>query len=146
MKYLKNEEEAKDAVQQIFMKAIIELGKYKVSYLKSWLYMVAKNYCLMQLRNQTVFVAVDDKNSFSETENNRPLQIEKENTLQLLEIAITELNKEQNTCVTLFYLQKKSYQEIVVETGFNLLQVKSHIQNGKRNLKILLEKKMDALQ
>ena len=45
MKYLKNEEEAKDAVQQIFLKAITELSKYKVEYFKSWIYMVAKNHC-----------------------------------------------------------------------------------------------------
>ncbi|HRF25092.1 MAG TPA: sigma-70 family RNA polymerase sigma factor, partial [Chitinophagaceae bacterium] len=46
MKYLKNEEEAKDSVQQIFLKVIQELHKYKVEYFKSWLYMVAKNHCL----------------------------------------------------------------------------------------------------
>ncbi|HQR02228.1 MAG TPA: sigma-70 family RNA polymerase sigma factor, partial [Ferruginibacter sp.] len=48
MKYLKNEEEAKDAVQQVFLKAIHELHKYKVEYFKSWIYMIAKNHCLMQ--------------------------------------------------------------------------------------------------
>jgi RNA polymerase sigma-70 factor (ECF subfamily) len=146
MKYLKNEEEAKDAVQQIFMKAITELGKYKVSYLKSWLYMVAKNYCLMKLRNQPVFVAVDEKNDLIAPENLLPQIAEKESTLQLLEIAINDLNQEQKTCVTLFYLHKQSYQEIVNATGYNLLQVKSHIQNGKRNLKKLLEKKMEDQQ
>src|ERR1700740_908491 len=52
MKYLKNEEEAKDSVQQIFLKVIQELHKYKVEYFKSWLYMVAKNHCLMKLRDR----------------------------------------------------------------------------------------------
>ncbi|HKZ66970.1 MAG TPA: sigma-70 family RNA polymerase sigma factor, partial [Chitinophagaceae bacterium] len=52
MKYLKNEEEAKDSVQQIFLKVIQELQKYKVEYFKSWLYMVAKNHCLMKLRDR----------------------------------------------------------------------------------------------
>ena len=56
--------------------------------------------------------------------------------------AMKELNPEQKQCVTLFYLQKKSYQEINEITGFSMLQVKSYIQNGKRNLKILIEKKM----
>jgi RNA polymerase sigma-70 factor (ECF subfamily) len=55
-----------------------------------------------------------------------------------------ELNPEQSTCIQLFFLQKKSYQEIADQTQFNLLQVKSHIQNGKRNLRILMEKKMKA--
>ena len=52
MKYLKNEEEAKDSVQQIFLKVIQELQKYKVEYFKSWMYMVAKNHCLMKLRDR----------------------------------------------------------------------------------------------
>jgi DNA-directed RNA polymerase specialized sigma24 family protein len=52
MKYLKNEEEAKDSVQQVFLKAIAELQKYKVTYFKSWLYMVAKNHSLMKLRDR----------------------------------------------------------------------------------------------
>ena len=145
MKYLKNEEEARDAVQQIFLKSITELGKYKVTYLKSWLYMVAKNHCLMKLRDKNIFIPVAEKNQLSAPENDREELVEKEITLTLLENALEELNKEQKTCVTLFYLQKMSYQQIVTETGYNLLQVKSHIQNGKRNLKILVEKKMQKM-
>src|SRR5450631_438569 len=59
MKYLKNPEDARDAVQQIFLKAITELHKYEVSYFSSWLYMIAKNHCLMQLRNQRRGISVD---------------------------------------------------------------------------------------
>jgi RNA polymerase sigma-70 factor (ECF subfamily) len=145
MKYLKNEEEAKDAVQQIFLKAITELGKYKVIYIKSWLYMVARNYCLMKLRDKNVFISVEEKTQLAAAENDRKEIADKEATLTLLENSLEELNPEQKTCVTLFYLHKKSYQEIVDTTGFSLLQVKSYIQNGKRNLKILVEKKMNRL-
>jgi len=144
MKYLKNEEEAKDAVQQVFLKAITELGKYKVDYLKSWLYMVARNHCLMKLRDKNVFVPVEDNTQLPSPESNTNELVNKEITLTLLETSLEELNPEQKTCVTLFYLQKKSYQEIVDTTGYNLLQVKSYIQNGKRNLKILVEKKMNT--
>ena len=108
--------------------------------------MVAKNYCLMKLRNQPVFVTVDEKNDLAAPENVLQQIAEKESTLQLLENAINDLNHEQKTCVTLFYLQKQSSQEIVNATGYNLLQVKSHIQNGKRNLKKVLEKKMEDQQ
>lgn len=142
MKYLKNEEESKDAVQQIFLKAITELGKYKVEYLKSWLYMVAKNHCLMKLRDKHVIVSAEEQKGLTAPESEKDALIEKEITLNYLEKALEELNDEQKTCVTLFYLQKRSYQEIADTTGFSLLQVKSHIQNGKRNLKILVEKKM----
>jgi RNA polymerase sigma factor (sigma-70 family) len=146
MKYLKNEEEAKDAVQQVFFKAINELHKYKVDYFKSWIYMVAKNHCLMKLRdkgkytteiNEQLMAAPDepaDKNSY----------IEKDKALTKMARALTQLNKEQQLCITLFYLDKKSYQEITAQTQFSLLQVKSHIQNGKRNLKILMERNQKA--
>ncbi|NCI50484.1 sigma-70 family RNA polymerase sigma factor [Sediminibacterium roseum] len=142
MKYLKNEEEAKDAVQHIFLKAITELAKYKVSYIKSWLYMVARNHCLMKLRDKNIFIPVENTAELAAAESSEKELADKETTLSLLETSLAELNPEQKTCVTLFYLQKKSYQEIVEATGFSLLQVKSYIQNGKRNLKLLVEKKM----
>lgn len=146
MKYLKNEEAAKDAVQQIFLKAIVELEKYKVTYLKSWLYMVAKNHCLMNLRDRHIFIPVEERTEIIATETGPEERINKEATLTILEKALSELNREQKTCVTLFYLQKKSYRDIVDTTGYTLLQVKSFIQNGKRNLKLLIEKKMKATE
>ena len=142
MKYLKNPEEAKDAVQQIFLKAITELHKYEVSYFSSWLYMIAKNHCLMQLRNRRQGISVDLVNELV-SEINDPDPFQDEALLRDLEEAIQHLNSEQKTCIRMFYLEKKSYQAIASETGFNLLQVKSYIQNGKRNLRILLEKKID---
>ncbi len=146
MKYLKNEEEAKDAVQQIFLKAITELGKYKVIYIKSWLYMVARNHCLMKLRDKNVFIPVEEKTQFAANEPDKAELAHKEIALTLLETSLEELNAEQKTCVTLFYLRKKSYQQIAELTGFSLLQVKSSIQNGKRNLKILVERKMNTAE
>ena len=148
MKYLKNEEEAKDAVQQIFLKSITELHKYKVDYFKSWIYMVARNHCLMKLRDKHGRLSVDiNELSIASPDDdlNKKMHAEKDRTLEIMETALNELNKEQKQCVTLFYLDKKSYQEITYITGFNLMQVKSYIQNGKRNLKLLLDKKMNAL-
>jgi RNA polymerase sigma factor (sigma-70 family) len=145
MKYLKNEEEAKDSVQQIFLKVIQELHKYRVEYFKSWLYMVAKNHCLMKLRDRQGKQTTELNDRFSAAANSETdwqALIQNNHTLDLLQSALAELNPEQYQCVTLFYLQKKSYQEISAETGFNMLQVKSYIQNGKRNLKILIEKKL----
>ncbi len=142
MKYLKNEEAAKDAVQQVFLKAINELHKYKVEYFKSWIYMIAKNHCLMQLRNKGRFNIEIDEQTFTaaaepDAKNN---YIEKEKTLTNMAGALQQLNNEQQLCVTLFYLEKKSYQEISQQTGYSIMHVKSHIQNGKRNLKIIMER------
>lgn len=141
MKYLKNEEDAKDGVQQIFLKIINELPKYKVEYFKSWIYMIAKNYCLMKLRDKgkittelnEKFIGVPD-----ETEE-KISQVEKDALLNKMITAIKQLSPDQQQCVSLFYLQKKSYFEIAEITGFTVGQVKSHIQNGKRNLRLMME-------
>jgi len=145
MKYLKNEEEAKDSVQQIFLKVIQELKKYKVEYFKSWLYMVAKNHCLMRIREKQGRITAEITDRLTarpEEETDRQILLQNDHTLDLMEQSLTELNPEQQQCVTLFYLQKKSYQEVSDETGFSMLQVKSYIQNGKRNLRLLVERKL----
>jgi len=143
MKYLKNEEEAKDCVQQIFVKVITELRKYRVDYFKSWIYTVARNHCLMKLRDQhgqpaplseTMAAAWDE-------EPGRNSHLEKEQWLEWMSQSLGELSPEQKLCVTLFYLEKRSYQEISLKTGYTPMQVKSYIQNGKRNLKLSMEKK-----
>ncbi len=142
MKYLKDEEAAKDAVQQVFLKVITELQKYPVDYLKSWLYTIARNHCLMQLRDKTKLISVSEDMHLADDPLSNLSAWDKEQSLILLEQALNELNAPQKTCVTLFYLQKKSYQEIVAGTGYSLMQVKSYIQNGKRNLKLLVAQKL----
>jgi len=142
MKYLKNEDDARDAVQQVFLKVINDLPKYKVEYFKSWLYMVAKNHCLMKLRGNGKKTTELNEQIFTKAENNEEIgsAVEKEVSLSNMEQALAQLNNEQKLCVTLFYLQKQSYQQIAGSTGFSTMQVKSHIQNGKRNLKILMQR------
>jgi RNA polymerase sigma-70 factor (ECF subfamily) len=145
MKYLKNEEEAKDCVQQVFLKAITELHKYDIRYFKSWVYMVAKNHCLMKLREKQGRQSADieQQQIADETDPTAKYQhLEKDKKLEMLGNCLSDLNNEQKQCVTLFYLEKKSYQEIAAMTGYSVMQVKSYIQNGKRNLKLLLEKKL----
>ena len=146
LKYLKNEEEAKDAVQQVFTKVIVEVDKYKVDHFKSWLYTIARNYCFMQLRNKVIPLpeeAIDNSNFHATEHPHAELSpiLEKEELLDLLNESLTELQPNQQQCVSLFYLDKKSYRQISQETGFNLHQVKSFIQNGKRNIRLLIEKK-----
>jgi len=140
MKYLKNEEDAKDCVQQIFLKIINELHKYKVEYFKSWIYMVAKNHCLMKLRDKGKITAeLNEKiTGVTDETEEKILLIEKDVLLNKMIEAIKLLSPEQQQCVSLFYLQKKSYSEVAEITGFTMLQVKSHIQNGKRNLRKLI--------
>ena len=143
MKYLKDETEARDCVQQIFLKVLTEIGKYRIDFFKSWLYMVAKNHCLMRLREKGSKSSkeLSDHHAVTTDIDNQEL-ITNEKNYDLLEEALNELNEEQKQTVILFYLNKNSYQQVSEKTGFTLMQVKSYIQNGKRNLKILLDKKI----
>jgi len=144
MKYMKNEEEAKDCVQQIFVKIITELPKYKVEFFKSWIYTIARNHCLMKLRDRhgrEPLVLTDTMTAAWDEDPGKRQHLEKDQLLDLMGQSLEELGNDQKSCVILFYLEKRSYQEIAGTTGYTLMQVKSHIQNGKRNLKLLMEKK-----
>lgn len=142
MKYLKDDHRAKDAVQQIFVKVIDELPRFRVTYFKSWLYIVAKNHCLMQLRKKgNKLQELPDKELWlPQDEQEQEEKWQKEAALQKLEKALPQLSEQQQVCIRLFYLQKCSYQEISEQTSYTLHQVKSYIQNGKRNLKLLMDR------
>jgi RNA polymerase sigma-70 factor (ECF subfamily) len=142
MKYLKDPELARDMVQQVFMKCMTELPRHRVEFFKSWIYQVTRNDCLMYLRKKKITVT-ELADNISSIETSLTDKSDQELQMQLLETAITTLNTEQKTCIQLFYLQKKSYFEITQSTGYSLLQVKSYIQNGKRNLKIEMENKIN---
>lgn len=141
LKYLKDRDEAKDASMQLFEKLLETLKSHEVENFKSWLYASARNHCLMQIRSK--------KGKFKEeidaldVENQFLLHPEEENALEenlgRLEECIKRLIEGQQECVRLFYLNEKCYKEITIVTGFDLHQVKSFIQNGKRNLKICME-------
>ena len=137
MKYLKDVDNAKDATMQIFEKLITDLPRHEVQVFKAWLYRVAQNHCLMILRSNnhlTKSVDVFSENSM-EFVDELHLKVEKEIQLTKMEDSLKDLNEDQRRCVEMFYLEKKTYIEIMQETGFNFMQVKSFIQNGKRNLK-----------
>jgi RNA polymerase sigma-70 factor (ECF subfamily) len=142
LKYLNDREDAKDAVMQLFEKLIDLLLKHEVENFKSWLYVTARNHCLMHLRaNKGKFV---EEFSVQHMENPMLLHLEEEpemeQNLTKLEKCIAELMSDQQQCIRLFYLNELCYKEIARVTGFELVQVKSYIQNGKRNLKICMER------
>ncbi len=144
MKYLKDTTVAEDAVMDVFEKLLTDLRAQDVQQFKPWLYTVCKNHCLMQLRsNNSVRVKAADYDVFvrefmENGEEMHPLSEPAGDQLKRLEEALAELPEEQQHCVQLFYLEKKSYKEIETITGFDDKKVKSYIQNGKRNLKIKL--------
>ena len=146
MKYLKDEDDSKDAAMQIFEKLTISLKKHEVNNFRSWLHVLTKNHCLMWLRAEKNRHRKDiqDINLEKDVEFVYYLHHNDENhteeDLENLKIAINSLPDGQKQCIELFYLQEKCYKEIVGITGFELKKVKSYIQNGRRNLKNYLEK------
>lgn len=145
LKYLRNEDDSKDATMQIFEKLVTDLRIHDVKNFSSWLHTLARNHCLMLIRNQrsqtgheTIYLSSDENVEFDIA-----LHLEDEDTeyrLAQMEEGMSELPEEQKVCLELFYIEQKSYKEICDITGFDFKQVKSFLQNGKRNLKIYLDK------
>ena len=142
LKYFKDSEKAKDAVMQIFEELIAKLQKHDVENFKSWLYQVAKNHCLMQLRTPKNLKTVELPDSVMQNEQDVHLNgvLEKEENFQKLEYCMATLSEEQRKAVQLFYIEGKCYNEIVELMGQEWRQVRSFIQNGRRNLKICMER------
>ena len=143
LKYLKEPELAQDAVMQIFEELVSKLKKHEVENFRGWLHQVAKNHCLMQLRTPKNLKTVALPPLLMQNEEDMHLNgvMEKEENFQKLEKCIASLSDEQRTMIKLFYLEGKCYNEIVEITGLEWNHVRSSIQNGRRNLKLCMEKK-----
>jgi len=145
MKYLKSSEKSNEFVLDIFEDLIEKLLQHDVVNFKTWLYSVTKNHCLLYLRELKkesnseidINLQTDEQNI---TDFLVPSYLQKEEKLAILEKCIEELKDEHKICIKLFFLEQKSYIEVSKYTGFSLKQVKTYIQNGKRNLKLLIEK------
>jgi RNA polymerase sigma factor (sigma-70 family) len=141
-KYLKEPEDARDAVMQIFEELTVKLKKHRVENFRSWLYTLARNFCLMQLRTprnlKTIHLTEDGV--YSEDGMHLNGIPEQEENLRKMEDCLQTLVPEQKQAVELFYLQQKCYREIAGITGLDWNKVRSCIQNGRRNLKICMEK------
>ncbi|RKR81468.1 RNA polymerase sigma-70 factor (ECF subfamily) [Mucilaginibacter gracilis] len=140
LKYLKDEELSKDAVMQIFEQLLVKVNRYQIKQFKSWLYTLSRNFCLMQLRadkkweqeslDEVMELAVDLHPEYEDLQDD----------LLALERCKNKLPPAQKVTINMFYIDEKCYKEIADNTGYTLNEVKSYIQNGKRNLKICLEK------
>lgn len=143
--YLQDKAEAQDATMQIFEKLLLDIKNQNVQNFKAWLGFVVRNHCISQIRkNKTKH---KNQQAFYEFEYSEPILEEEENIarvgeerlLQQMKNCLPKLKEAQRLCVELFYLKQQTYQQIVEQTNYTLNEVKSHIQNGKRNLKLLIE-------
>lgn len=142
LKYLENADEAKDAVMNIYQELLRKLPGQEVANFKSWVYVVAKNYCLMQLRAAKKHVTVSLEGASMQSGDFEHLDsvLNKEETFKRLEKCMEILSGEQKRTIQLFYYENKCYNEIATETGVEWNKVRSLIQNARRNLKICMEK------
>lgn len=148
-KYLKEEDAAHDATMSIFEKLFVDLLHHQINHFRPWLHTVCKNHCLVMLRKPNVLVSLNSGEEENEAFfmqlatilNQDDNKAEKEEKLVELETSMLLLKDKQRECITLFYLKQQSYTQIAEQTGYSINEVKSYIQNGKRNLKILLEEK-----
>ncbi|MDQ6812962.1 MAG: sigma-70 family RNA polymerase sigma factor [Bacteroidota bacterium] len=141
IKYLGDQEQAKDSVMNIYYELVEKVKKHEIDHFKSWLYVVTKNHCLMQTRvnKKLTTVGLDPQVMQSEDFSHLENVFEKERQLEKLGGCMQKLNEEQRQTVRLFYLENKCYNEITVITGFDWNKVRSLVQNGRRNLKICME-------
>ena len=153
MKYLHNDAEAEDMTMQVFEKLIQDLKKHHITSFKPWLHMVVKNHCMMHFRKGAIDAKKETRLKFELTNSVEKEEVDhlqeaedKKFVLQYLKEGIDELKDEQRECIELFYLKECSYNEISGMTGFSVNEVKSHLQNGKRNLKKFITAKNDEAQ
>jgi RNA polymerase sigma-70 factor (ECF subfamily) len=149
LKYFKDADRCKDAVMDIFEELNTKLKNYEVDNFKGWLHVVARNYCLMQLRSPRNMKTTEFNPAFMQSEENTHLKdehLEKEQHFKQLEECIEALPEEQRRSIELFFQQDKCYNEIVAITGYDWNKIRSYIQNGKRNLKICMEEKSRELK
>jgi RNA polymerase sigma factor (sigma-70 family) len=141
LKYFKEPDEAQDAVIHIFEELVTKVKKYEIDNFKGWLYQLAKNHCLMKLRSRKSQPLNVDADLMHLTENmHLDAVMEKESNLIVMEHCIEQLPEEQKKSIQLFYLQEKCYKEIAETTALDINKVRSFIQNGRRNLKICMDK------
>ena len=145
LKYLKNREDSKDAVIQIFEILSRDIPRFEISNFKGWLYKVTRNHCLMILRKRKSPIVQYEENQFDFMESDgylHPLDDPgNDGILERLPECMGQLSENQRICVEWFYYRQKCYKEIALELKLEERKVKSYIQNGKRNLKICLDKK-----
>lgn len=143
LKYHKDSAKAEDAVMEIYEKCQQKINTHEINDFRPWLYVLAKNHCLEQLRKEKRTKEKKDEYQFVQSADvfHPYSEDSKESQLITLEGCIETLKDEQKTMIQLFYLEQRSYKEISEKLSMKWEKVRSHIQNGRRNLKKCMEAK-----
>lgn len=142
LKYLQEEENAQDAVMDIFENLAGKINNYEIKLFRTWVYSVAKNHCFQVLEKNKRELTIDFNTQIMESDQVLSLldELKDEERENILKNCIEKLPDPQRISILSFFMENMSYAEVVDHTGFNLKSVKSYIQNGKRNLKICMER------
>ncbi|MFQ5674351.1 MAG: RNA polymerase sigma factor [bacterium] len=142
LKMVGNEEDAKDLASETFIRTFDRIEDFKLGApFCPWLMRIATNLCIDHLRkkNRYKFYKFDETHSAvaiqNESEPKQPM-ISGERIIEKLK----KLKPLQKRCFCLFYIHNLTYKQIAELTGYPLGKVRSYIQNGKRNFKLLMEK------
>lgn len=143
--YLQDKDEAQDATMQLFEKLMLDVNNREIENFKGWLSFVVRNHCISiirknksQTKNIKSYYEFEYEAPNSDTEE-KINSVSDDVLLENMQLCLPKLKENQRICIELFYLKNKSYHDIANETAFTLNEIKSYIQNGKRNLKLLLE-------
>lgn len=142
LKILKDPGKAEDAVMGVYESLTQKVKEHDIASFRGWLYVLARNYCLMEWRKAqrrpTDHYAPEDMVYHDAVEN--PAEYELPQDRAPLEKCLDQLNTVQRNTVQWFYYEEKSYKEISELIAEDVGKVRSYIQNGRRNLRICLEK------
>ena len=156
LQYLRDGGRAEDAAMDIYEQLHVKLREHAVDHFRPWLYRLARNHCLMILRRSASHLTRDSVSVptyagadladmqigdlLHQDGDDGDAALARERDLDALEACREELSAEQATCIRRFYLEGASYQTIAEERGLPVGRVRSHLQNGRRNLKKCLER------
>ncbi len=146
LRYLTYDEDAQDAAQEIFIKAIDSIAKFRgESSLKTWLYRITKNYCLNSIRKNKFFsffsLSSNENESFEikdETDKTGS-GIENEELEKKFLKALSKLPEKQRETFALRYFEEMTYEEISKVLGTSVGGLKANYFQAVKKLAVELE-------
>ncbi len=136
--YLHERESAMDTVMDTFEVVLKTIDNKDITYYKGWLMSICRNLCLKKIRDEKKF---DELKEISDNSMESDVdRVYKDETIEKILEYVPQLKEGQRICIHEFYLLGKSYDEISASQGMTFKEVKSNVQNGKRNLRIMFEK------
>jgi RNA polymerase sigma-70 factor (ECF subfamily) len=145
LKIVENREDAEDITQEIFIKVFKSLDQFKEeSGFSTWLYRIAYNTTLSELRKKKLFfTSIDDSlSSVNELITDYNEDTEHEIKLQYLDKAIKKLPPDEIFLVTLYYLDEQSIENISKISNLSVSNVKVKLYRIRKKLAVELNQLM----